>query len=203
MLKEEGSALDLDSDSDSNSEEEELTSVFLQNLSQLRFYLSSYFRAREDIEDILQEAYLRAITAGRVNKIRAPKAFLYKVAKNLAINHRTKASNRLTDSVEDFDDLGVLVNTISPEQNTDENRQFIVFSKAVSLLPSQCRQAFVLKKVYGLPNAEIAERMNISVSTVDKHLAKGLLVCRNYLNASGYEFPAAKVAPGLGAKKSR
>lgn len=199
MLEEEGSALD----SDSASEEEQLTSVFLQNLSQLRLYLSSYFRAREDVEDTLQEAYLRAIAAGRAKKIKAPKAFLYKVAKNLAINHRAKASYRLTDAVEDFDELGVLVNTITPEQQTDENRQFVAFSKAVSLLPAQCRQVFVLKKVYGLANTEVAERLNISVSTVDKHLAKGLLMCRNYLSASGYKFSATEVKRSLSAKKPR
>jgi RNA polymerase sigma-70 factor (ECF subfamily) len=47
----------------------------------------------------------------------------------------------------------------------------------VSELPSQCRRAFILKKVYGLSQREIAKFLGISENTVEKHIAKGILVC--------------------------
>jgi RNA polymerase sigma-70 factor (ECF subfamily) len=47
----------------------------------------------------------------------------------------------------------------------------------VAQLPLQCRRAFLLKKVYGLSQKEIAGYLGISESTVEKHVAKGLLHC--------------------------
>ncbi len=44
--------------------------------------------------------------------------------------------------------------------------------------PTQCRRVFVLKKIYGLSQEEIAAELGIAQSTVEKHIAKGLLLCR-------------------------
>jgi len=164
-----------------------LTDVYLKNLTGLRRYLASYFHNRDDIDDVLQDTYLKAVQANDRQEIKAPKAFLYKIAKNLALNEKGKAANRLSDSIEDIQDINVLANNISPDRQLDYNRQFAAFCNAVALLPPQCRQVFVFKKVYGLSNKEIAEKLGVMVGTVDKHLAKGLQMCRNYLHAAGYE----------------
>ena len=59
-----------------------------------------------------------------------------------------------------------------------------MFCRAVGGLPEQCRRAFILKKVYGLSQQEIADRLSISQSTVEKHIAKGLLMCREYMEST-------------------
>ena len=49
---------------------------------------------------------------------------------------------------------------------------------AIGKLPQRCREAFVLSRDEQLPNRTIAERLNISVNTVEKHIGKALLLLR-------------------------
>lgn len=165
-----------------------VTEVFIKNLGGLRSYLSRFFHSTHDIEDVLQDAYIRAVEAEKVNQIQTPKAFLYKICKNLAINHRNKAAQKLTTCIEDFEELYVLDGTASLDNQVEQETRFVQFCDAVRSLPPQCRSVFVLKKVYGLSSKEIARRLNINVSTVDKHLAKGMVSCRNHLERKGYGF---------------
>ena len=173
-----------------------VTEVFINNLSSLQSYLSRFFHSTHDIEDVLQDAYIRAVEAEKVNQIQKPKAFLYKVCKNLAINHCNRAAQKLTHYIEDFEELYVLDSAVSLDNQIEQETRFVLFCDAVKLLPPQCRSVFVLKKVYGFSSKEIAKRLSISVSTVDKHLAKGMVICRNHLERKGYNFtrkiPAAK-----------
>jgi RNA polymerase sigma factor (sigma-70 family) len=170
------------------TENSPVTATFLQNLGGLKSYLSRFFHSRHDIDDVLQDAYVRAVQAEKVEKIQTPKAFLYKICKNLAINHHTRAAQRLTDYIEDFDDLEVTYSTVSMDDQLEQENRFVQFCEAVKCLPPQCRRAFVLKKVYGLSSKEVAQRLGITISTVDKHLARGLVICRNHLERKGYSF---------------
>lgn len=165
-----------------------MTDIFIENMNGLKYYLRRFFSSTRDIEDVLQDTYIRAIETEKVTEIHSPKAYLYKICKNLALNHHAKAAHKLTDYIADFDYLNVLDSDISLEDRTEQERRFMLFCHSVKQLPPQCRRAFVLKKVYGLTSKEIADRLNIKVSTVDKHLSKGLSLCRNYLERRGYGF---------------
>ena len=84
--------------------------------------------------------------------------------------------------------------TESPESELDSNQRFVTFCRAVGGLPEQCRRAFILKKVYGLSQQEIADRLGITQSTVEKHIAKGLMMCREYMET------ASRPQPGSGGE---
>ena len=169
----------------------------MKNLSGLRCYLHRFFHSEHDIEDVLHDAYIRAVEAEKVTCIKTPRAFLYKVCKNLALNHQTSAAQRLTDHIADFEELNVLQDSVLLEEQVEQETRFVQFCNSVKRLPPQCRRVFVLKKVYGLSNKEIALRLDIAVSTVDKHLARGLVACRNYLEQKGYDFVGNKTADSL------
>jgi RNA polymerase sigma-70 factor (ECF subfamily) len=139
-----------------------------------------------DIEDIVQETFIRCYEAARKTPIRHPRSFLLTTAKNLAINHVVRADNKRTDRVASFDDSTVPLYTPPLERDIEAQEQFLLLCRAVSQLPVQCRRAFILKKVYGLSRKEIADYMGITESTVQKHVAKGLLMCSEYLEKSGY-----------------
>jgi len=142
-------------------------------------------RQPQDIEDIVHETFLRAYEAEIHTQIKSPKAFLFKTAKNLALNHLDKCSYRLVDYIEDSETIDVLVDRISSERRAESDEQFFIFCRAVSSLPIQCRKVFILRKVYGFTHKEIAEQLEISRSTVEKHLAQGLLKCNEYMHAKG------------------
>ena len=58
---------------------------------------------------------------------------------------------------------------------------------AVAALPPVCRQVFLLRKFEGMSAKEVASRMKISVSAVEKHVAAGILKCSRYLRELGYD----------------
>jgi len=138
-----------------------------------------------DIEDIVQETFLRSYEAEMSQKIEHPRAFLLKTARNLALNHVDRSEHRLADSFDDLAGEDTLASSESVESQIESQEQMLLFCRAVRELPLQCRRAFLLKKVYGMSQREIAQYLDISESTVEKHIAKGILRCWNYLDAHG------------------
>lgn len=137
----------------------------------------------KEIEDIVQETYVRICAVKNTEQIRNPHSFLYRTARNLALDHLKRAETRVGVSMED--------EGVNPEwatENQDQvyeqasaKQEFEHFCEAVRHLPLQCRRAFVLKKVYGYSQREIALNLNISENTVEKHIARGMNRCRQYM----------------------
>jgi RNA polymerase sigma factor (sigma-70 family) len=152
-----------------------------------------------DIEDIVQETYLRLYQAAKRQPIRHPKSFMLKAARNLALSHvvRADAMNHLGtqgiqfESEEEADRFErQQVAFESPEAEAQAEEEFLIFCRAIRELPLQCRRAFLLRKVYGLSQDEVARELRISESTVEKHIAKGLIACSAYMAANGYARPS-------------
>ncbi len=149
-----------------------------------------------DIEDIVQEAYVRVCQVEQKETIKYPRSFLLKTAKNLALDYVKSAGNRLNLSI-DENDLEQAARGEEERNETYRNaiakEEFAQFCEAVRHLPAQCRRAFILKKVYGFSQREIAEYMSISESTVEKHIANGIKRCSYYMtHASRQPGPEAK-----------
>lgn len=136
----------------------------------------------KEIEDIVQETYVRICQMEKREPIEQPKSFLMKTARNLAYDHLKKAETRLADGVEAERDFEI-ENLEHDEvfESTANNQEFAHFCEAVRQLPLQCRRVFVLKKVYGYSQKEIAKEMNISQSTVEKHIAVGFKRCAKHM----------------------
>src|SRR5207244_10405333 len=77
----------------------------------------------------------------------------------------------------------------SPEAAAQAQEEFLIFCRAVRALPLQCRRAFILKKVYGLSQREVARELGVGEGTVEKHIAKGIVACSAYMAANGYARP--------------
>lgn len=167
-----------------------VSAIFLKYRLSLGRYVARFVRQPQDIEDIVHEAYLRSYSAEIGAEIRAPKAFLFKTAKNLALKHLDRSAYRLLDYVEDLDSLEV-IDEPSLEQRVELHEQFLAFCRAVSTLPVQWRKVFILRKVYGLSHQEIASELELSVSTVEKHLASGILRCNQYMRSCGHDRSSA------------
>ena len=176
--------------------------AFLQHQAAITRVLARYV-PQEDRNDILQEAFLKAFAAEMTTPIRDAKAFLFRVAKNLAISEMTKKSRSETDHLEDLGVSDVLEDerSGSVEALIDGRRKLFVLSQALAHLPVECQRAFVMRKVEGLRVKQIATRLNVSGSTVEKRLAKALLLCDRHLRQHGYDptdFGAAASTAGKG-----
>jgi RNA polymerase sigma-70 factor (ECF subfamily) len=166
-----------------------IVKAYFENEAAIKRYLRRFVRRSEDIDDLAQESFLRAFVAEATQPVASPKAFLFRVAHNLALNERAKLANATTDSLEDYPEQDVIAGTdqVTLEDEMDARQRVRLLAQAIATLPPQCSKVFLLRKVHGLSYKEIAERLDISVSTVEKHVALGLLRCSEFLRRQGYE----------------
>lgn len=177
--------------------------VFRSNENAIKKFLWRYVSSRHEVEDITQETILRALQAEKSREIREPRAFLFGVAKNIVRKELYKKSKNLIDFIEDFDNEQNFSYEVDAEGAVDTRRQLILFWEAVATLPPQCQRVFVLKKVYGYSHKEIARRLNISVSTVEKHAAAGLRRCSDHMTKkTAQDDASAATARSLHAKNT-
>ena len=160
-----------------------VTAAFLLNRKFIQKFLTRFFYEEQDIEDVTQETFLRAYAAEKKKSsgIDHPKAYLFRIAKNIALTRLTQKSNQITSYIEDLGDSSV-INSVENAADEAEARETLgIYCEAVASLSEKCRQVFLLRKVHGLSHKEIAEHMSLSVSSVEKYLRTGILTCRRYL----------------------
>ena len=157
-----------------------LNAFQLHQLSLKRF-IGRYLNNAQDIEDVTQEAFLRAYKAERSTEVRQPKSFLFRIAKNVAISQLRTKSRRITDYIEDQASDDVLMSEWSTEDEVMAEEKLGIHCEAVAALPPKCRRVYLLRKVYGMSHKQIAEKLQISTSTVEKHLLKGVEACDRFI----------------------
>lgn len=131
----------------------------------------------DDVEDVFQETVTRALEAARVRAVDVPEAFLFGVARNVVRKRLHQQAHALIALVDDFSADDYASDEPGGDDLHDERERLQLFGEVLATLPPQCRRVFVLKKVFGYSHKEIAERLNISVSTIEKHVAAGLRRC--------------------------
>ncbi len=190
--------------------EEGIYKVYLALRSSLTRTLMRIVPPKE-VEDIVQETYVRVCQIEKNGRrIKEPRAFLFKTARNLALDHLKRAETRLTISTEDLSELTVEEVAQFADQTFEEaasDEEFSLFCKAVRELPVQCRRVFVLKKVYGYSQKDIAHQFNLSENTVEKHIAQGIKRCtifmQKYNNKYDHQERKTTVSSGLVKTASR
>lgn len=170
-----------------NSEHDADRTRLYQLLQQNKRLIASVIRRftlnPSDIEDITQETILRAIEAQERTRIEHPRQFLVGIARNVA-REELKKRTRITQRILEDCDINVHPSEEpSAESVLDGKEKLRLFAQAVGNLPPQCRKVFVLKHAYGASHKEIAKKLGISVSTVEKHVAHGLNTCRKQMLA--------------------
>ncbi|PCI49639.1 MAG: hypothetical protein COB49_04690 [Alphaproteobacteria bacterium] len=163
-----------------------ILNTFITHMPSLRRMIGQYFIRTEDIEDVLQEAFVRAFAAEKIKNIHYPKAYLHSVARNIALNELSKKSTTTLEFIEEVLGADVESNEPAADDWLHSRLEFEAFGLAVADLPPQCRKVFLLRKICGLTHKEISQKLGISTSTVEKHLAKGLYKCADFMAQKGY-----------------
>lgn len=151
-----------------------LVEVYLGCETSLKRFLQNFSRKPEDIDELAQEAFLRTFDIERTQNIKSPRAYLFRVARNIALRELTKKTRQLTDYLEEAVDEGVLDRSGSLEEELIAQQKLQLYCDAIADLPEQCRRVFLLRKVHALSHKEIAAQLGISQSTVEKHISKGV-----------------------------
>jgi RNA polymerase sigma-70 factor (ECF subfamily) len=146
--------------------------------------LARYFRRRlctdNDTYDWVQESFLRFALAQTVERMRNPRAYLQRIARNLLVDSWRKAATLDIHRVE----LGSVELVVGPEQGHAIEADDLMqqYRRAVSELSSKTRVVFLLHRVEELTYNEIATRLEISINTVEYHMGRALLQLDRALN---------------------
>jgi RNA polymerase sigma-70 factor (ECF subfamily) len=145
--------------------------------SRVKAALRLHGRTGHDAEDLVQEAFVRLANYERQNVVEKPEAFLMTTAINLSTDsYRARASRGEQVLLED----DVLVDTAPGIEEVMLSRERIDrLSECLQRLPEKTRNIFLAHRVEGLPYKEIARLHGLSVSSVEKHMAKAMLMLSN------------------------
>ncbi|KGK00088.1 RNA polymerase sigma factor [Thalassotalea sp. ND16A] len=171
---------------DSNKKEHGKASMllaFIENNLFLKRLLKKYLYCEHDIEDVVQEVYIKAVNADKLDEIRQPRAFLITIAKNLAINEIRRKSRKTTEYIEDAAmSIAQQELSASAELELEAEQSMQIHCEAIETLPEICKKVYLLRKVHGMKHKEISNHLGISLSSVEKHLRSSILNCEAYIS---------------------
>lgn len=159
-----------------------VTPAFVKHQSFLKRFLTRFLSNSHDIEDVVQDSYLKALCAEKSQEVHSPKAFLFRIARNEALKELRKKSRRITDYIEELDVQEESTSDTSVEDLCIAKQRLGLFCQSALEMTPRCRKVFLMCKVYGFSYKEIASQLGISVSGVEKHVAKGLEICNAYVD---------------------
>jgi RNA polymerase sigma-70 factor (ECF subfamily) len=166
---------------------EDMKALFLAHRRELQAYLERKVRDGEIAADLTQEAFLRFVehTPAGAAAIVYPRSYLYRTAHNLAVDHIRRQRRERTDVVAPVDMSEIDDARPSPERAAGGRSDIAAVRAALLELPERTRQVFALTRIEGLTYAEAAVRLQISPSSVQKHLAQAIAHVARYLRSGG------------------
>jgi RNA polymerase sigma factor (sigma-70 family) len=145
-----------------------------------------------DFDEIVQEAYAR-LWAASPERIVNARAYFFVTARHVVGEILRRARVVSIETMADIDTLNVPDGDGGPERRVSGREELEQMRQALAKLSPKCRMAFELRKFEGLSQRQIAQRMGISESTVEKHLIKGLRGVMSEMKSAGGEVsPAAR-----------
>jgi len=144
-------------------------------------FLRRSWRDRWEIADLRQDAYVRVYAAALREKPFNPKQFLFQVARNLMIDRSRRKGVVSFESFADFDTLEADSDRPDMEQSTAAEQQLRLLRAAIGELPPRCREVVTLCKIEGRSQREVARKMGITESTVERQVANGIRMLRKSL----------------------
>ncbi|HRE84453.1 MAG TPA: RNA polymerase sigma factor [Opitutaceae bacterium] len=140
----------------------------------LRNYLKSAFPSESDYDEVVQESYLRVWRSRAIRPIQSAKAFLFKVARHVALDRLRRDHIAPVRAAGDLGHLPVIDDTANTVESVTVAERFQLFSNLLAQLPTRSREVVILCKLQGLSHREAALRLGISEKTVDEHLLRGM-----------------------------
>lgn len=144
-------------------------------------YLRRAWRDQSEIDDLRQEIYVRVYESATARIPLAAGPFVFAVARNLLIDRMRRSQIVSIDLMADLERLNVLSDEIGADRVLSGRQELARLLRAMLDLPPRCREVFRLRKIEGLSQREVAERLAIAEGTVEKQVAKAMRAL-----ASGY-----------------
>lgn len=136
---------------------------------------------REQAADIAQDTFLRLLLSGRLPSLDEGRSYLAQIARNLVIDQwrRQRIERAYLDSI------ALLPEPASPSLETRAMviETLLQIDAMLDAMPAKVREAFLLSQFEGLSYPQVAERLQVSVSSVQKYMQRAIAACYQVLYA--------------------
>jgi RNA polymerase sigma factor (sigma-70 family) len=155
----------------------QVTALFNDHNRALHAFLIGKLSSLADAQEVAQEAYMRLLTLEHPELVGSLRAYLFRIASNLATDRLRMRTTRKSVPMEEASEES-LTGGHAPEQHVQALQQWRRIREALKELPKKTSRAFVLHAVEGRDFGVIAQLMNISERMVRYHVTQALAHCR-------------------------
>jgi len=151
-----------------------LSAHFLLHQKDLMQFLTYKVKCAETAADLTQETYLRIAQHQKLDSIENMRAYLFRIANNLAIDHLRSRSRQFQQDAEIMTD-DLVCPKPEPDTVLADTQQLAFLEQAIYDLPEKCRTVFLMCRVEGKSYAEVSDALGISTRTVESHIRNALI----------------------------
>ncbi len=152
-------------------------------------YLVNFLRPRlpdmDDPQDIAHNVFVRLAEMDELPEGGKLQNYIFSVARNMAADRyrwlkvrRAEFAGRCDEDGQEWEqaDMAPL-----PDNQLEARQSWSRFQEGLDALPPRCREVFILRRVHRMPQREVARRLSISESAVEKHVIKAVLRLREMM----------------------
>lgn len=140
----------------------------------MRFFERRAPQLRSDTEDLTQEVFLRLASRGQAEQIERVDGYIFQTASSVLTDRARRNAVRASDRHICYEEDAHAVEDFSPERVLQAREQVAMVRTVLERLPDRVRAAFVLHRFEELGYAEIAKRLGVSVSSIEKYISQAL-----------------------------
>jgi len=144
-------------------------------------FLRHNWRDESDVEDLLQDIYIRVYESSQKEIPEKPKAFVFQTARNLIANRIRDRRVVPMEAVADIDALGIAIDALGPDQNLVARDELRRLCEAIDMLPPRYRDVVVMRRIKNFSRHEIATRLGLTEATVSVYLTEGMYALADIL----------------------
>jgi RNA polymerase sigma factor (sigma-70 family) len=151
----------------------------------VRAWLKRWTRHAQDIDDVIQEAYSRLAALDSVAHIGSGRAYLFQTTRNIVLEQLRRSKIVRIDNVTDFADLSIVDETPPLDRIVGGARELQRVERQIDRLPFKCRRVFIMRRIHGVSQRDIARHLGISESAVEKQATRGLKLILKAMEGDG------------------
>jgi RNA polymerase sigma factor (sigma-70 family) len=160
----------------------------------LRAWLQRRIVPGIDVDDVVQETYARLSQIESVEEVRDPRSYMFQAAHSIIVSHVRRSRIVSIQAMAHLDALETPADEPDPEAQALARDELNRLALAIAAMPERIRDVFVMRRVHGLSQREVAGRLGLSESTVEKHMSKGFRHLSALFGRGGKAQPRASSA---------
>jgi RNA polymerase sigma-70 factor (ECF subfamily) len=150
-------------------------------VQKLRRFLRHQGRTGDEADELIQEAFLRLQLYRRERHVYEPEAFLVRTVRNLSVDILRRRTQRGTHVAVESERIRLIDPNPSPDEVLASQQRLQRLRAGLAALPPRTREVVLLQRIEGFSHAQIAARLSITVSAVEKHVAKAALFLSDWM----------------------